>query len=137
MSNSGNDFFDYKSEKVHVNSVNKAYRDMNVRRYGVLFRLFGIALGFMLLVMLSWRLRGSDTTLTFTGFLDWLSGLNSVEVPYSFTEITIGGDWGPFDVIRNFLQMFLSVMSVVVWLFANLVNVCLYLVSFLQFLFLG
>lgn len=110
---------------------------INGKTVGFVVRIFFIITLVILFISILWRVRGGQTNLTFTGFLDWLSNLNYVDIDLSFVNMRIGGDWGWFDFMRNFLNIFASVFGVICWLFGNLLNVCLYVLDFLRFLFIG
>lgn len=116
-----------------INTINRSRSTFNFR---VLLRLLSIIAILILFIRLFWRLRGSSNTLNFTGFLKFLSNLNSVDIgAVNINSFVVGGDWGVFNFLRNFFNIFANLFGVVVWLSANVINVIRYLVAFIQFLF--
>lgn len=118
-------------EKMRRNSG----RQVAFSRAGIFLRLIVLVACFILFVRVFSRLRGGDSSLNFSGFLQWLSTLNTVDVSFDVDSFHIGGDWGWFDGFRNFLNFFATLFSVICWCFVNVYNVLLYVVSFLRFLF--
>lgn len=124
----------------NINNQYKNYkkqnRDLVFFRVGVLLRIVLIIFLLILLATVVWRVRGSNNTLTFTAFLEFLSNLNSVEIgQVDVSSFAIGGNWGIFDGLRNFFNVFSNLLGVLVWLGANVINVIRYIVAFVSFLF--
>lgn len=116
-------------------SVNRSYRNYRLGQVGTFFRVLGLIFFVVLFVRLFWSLRSGSSNLTFAGFLDWFSNLNSLDVNIDVSNFGIRGDWGLLDGLKNFFNIFAKAFGVIVWLFANLLNILLYCISFLQFLF--
>lgn len=116
-------------------SVNRSYRNYRLGQVGTFFRILGLIFCIILFVRLFWSVRSNSSSLTFTGLLDWFSNLNSLDISINVSNYEISGDWGIFNGFKNFLNIFAKAFGVIVWLFANLLNLLLYCISFLQFLF--
>ena len=74
--------------------------------------------------------------ITFTSFLEFIQSVPEVSFASNFIDLTILGDWGIFDFLRNFLNIFTNLMSVIVYLFGGLVQLLLYVVYIVRYLFL-
>lgn len=117
--------------------LNNERKNSNRHYAGMFFRLL-LLIGFcIILVRVVWRVRGNDTGLTFTGFLEWLSNLNSIDITVNVSNFFIVGDWGWFDFFRNFLNIFAQIFGVIVWFGASFLTVLNYLLSFVLFLTIG
>lgn len=132
----------YKANYVKDYNFNKSYENAKKGNRQHFFNNAGIVFRLMLLIFIGilflrvfWVLRGSSNTVNFTGFLEFLSNLNSVDVSISVADFSIGGDWGVFEFLRNFFNIFAQLFGVIVWLFSNIVNLINYLWQFVLFLF--
>lgn len=74
--------------------------------------------------------------ITFTSFLEFIQTVPEVSFATNFIDLTILGDWGVFDFLRNFLNIFTNLISVIVYLFGGLVQLLLYVVYIVRYLFL-
>lgn len=74
--------------------------------------------------------------ITFTSFLEFIQTVPEISFANSFIDLTILGDWGIFDFLRNFLNVFTNIFSVLIYLFGGLVQLLTYLVYLLRYLFL-
>lgn len=120
--------------------LSDASSDRNYRRYrmqqaGSMLRILFLVFLVLLGIRIFWQMRNGSSNLSFAGLLDWFSNLNSVEVNVDVGNFFIGGDWGIFDGLRNFFNIFAQAFGVIVWLFSNILNLLLYLVSFVRFIF--
>lgn len=106
-------------------------------RFGIVFRLLLVISFLILFIALFWLTRNTANPLTFAGFLEFLSGLNSVDVTFSISQFSISGNWGVLDFLRNFFNVFATFLGVIAWLGVNVYNVAMYLIQFIQFLFVG
>lgn len=132
----------YKVNYVKDYNLNKSFENAkrDNRQYffnsaGIVFRLMLLIFFGIIFLRVFWVLRGSSNTVNFTGFLEFLSNLNSVDINVSVSNFVIGGDWGVFEFLRNFFNIFAQLFGVIVWLFSNIVNVLNYVLQFIFFLF--
>lgn len=116
-------------------SVNRSYRNYRLGQVSTFFRILGLIFCIILFIRLFWSVRSNSSSLTFTGFLDWFSNLNSFDISINVSSYEISGDWGIFNGLKNFFNIFAKAFGVIVWLFANLLNLLFYCINFLQFLF--
>lgn len=80
------------------------------------------------------RISLNADTFTFTAFLEYISNAPAVDI--SFVELwNLGGNWGVFEFLRNFFNMFGSVLSFLVWLGKNIISVLQYVFYFVRFIF--
>lgn len=119
---------------------NKQIKDFKRSRFnfrvGIVSRLLFVILFLIILVRVVSVVRnGSNSNLSFTGFLSFLSTLNTVQINISYTDFLIGGNWGIIDNLRQFFNVFAGVFGVLIWLTSNIVNVLLYIISFIRFVF--
>lgn len=106
-------------------------------RFGIVLRLLLVISFLILFVALFWRTRNSSNPLTFTGFLEFLSGLNSADVNFSVSKFTIEQSWGILNPLRKVFNVVATFLGVIGWLGVNVYNVAMYLIQFIQFLFAG
>lgn len=74
--------------------------------------------------------------ITFTSFLEFIQSVPEVSFASNFIDMTILGDWGVFEFLRQFLNIFTNLISVIVYLFGGLVQLLLYVVYIVRYLFL-
>lgn len=117
----------------------KSYRSMQRQKFkhnlGSIFGVLGFIFFAILICRVFFKVNGSANNLNFSSFLNFLSNLNSVEVDLSFPDFGIGGSWGAFDFLRNFINLFSRILGVVVWLGKNIVNLLNYVIAIVNFLF--
>lgn len=119
-----------QSEKI----LRKSRRQIFFKRTGVILRLLLLISCFILFIRIFSRLRGGDSSLSFTGFLEFLSNLNSFDINIDLSDFTIGGDWGIIDGLRRFFNIFGYAFGVLVWVCSNVFNVINYVFQFVRFL---
>lgn len=129
-------------EKLEVQKQNysdkqfkKRIRNDSFRNVGFVFRIIGLIFLIMIAIGVFWKLRGSDNILITKNFLEWLGGLNRLDINLNVENFSIRGDWGIFDGLRDFLNIFTSIFGVIIWLFSNLLQLVLYIVDFIRFIF--
>lgn len=106
----------------------------NVHSYGR-FSILVLSICLLFVVAFFRSINGSDP-LTFTGLLETLS--NSPQIALTnFLDLSIGGDWGILDFFRDFINILGSVLSVVVWIFSQLIQCLQYFVFIVDFVFIG
>lgn len=91
----------------------------------------------LLIVSLMKTMLGSDP-LTFAGLLETLASAPSVDMSLaSFEIIPTITDWGAFQFIADFVNFFITVWNVQIYLAKGLFSVVSYLFYFVMFIFMG
>ena len=107
-------------------------------RYKFVFHSIFALLGFFCFVLLviSFVYKTNNSSyLTFRGFLDWLSSVNTTHFSVNVQDFTIVADWGIFNAIRDFLNIFGTMFGIIFFFGANLLNLLLFVSQFLVFIF--
>ena len=123
--------------KVKFNPTDKRkFRDnlKNIHFYNR-FTILTLFLCLLFFVAFFRSINGSEP-LTFTGLLETLSNSPKIALT-SFIDFSISGDWGFFDFFRDFINVLGSVLSVIVWLFSQLIQCLQYFVFIVDFVFIG
>lgn len=97
-----------------------------------------LSLIFMVLVvvMLFRKFTGNNTIPTFTSFLEMLTSIKTPTIPFSdFSFTTIASDWGIFNGFKSFLNMFVSLFNVLIFLANGLMTLGSYIYFFVRWLF--
>lgn len=82
------------------------------------------------------RFTFTGTTITFTGFLDFLQSCPSIDMPSSVIDnLTIPNSWGMFDFIRTFINSLGTITGTILWLLTNLLNGLMFIFYFIGFVF--
>lgn len=90
----------------------------------------------VILVMCVIRFTFTNSTISFTGFLEFLQNCPSVQMPSSFiNNLTITESWGIFDFLRNFVNSLGTILGTVLWLIGNLLNGIVFIFYFIGFVF--
>ncbi len=101
-----------------------------------LLLVFGSFICCLLIVVVTYQmLTGSDRSLTFKGFLDWLSDFHPLISDVSFVDHSILDSWGLFDGFRNFLNIFINIFDFALYCVKSAVNLISYATGFVGFLF--
>lgn len=77
---------------------------------------------------------GSDT-ISFNGFLDYLSSCPTLSFSYS-NVLYISGEWAILDGLRVFLNNIMIIPNFLIWVCKNLYNVLLFVFYFTRYLFI-
>lgn len=101
---------------------------------GMCVSVFAVLLCFMLIVSLV-RKTASGDPLTFSSLLNWLGNLRSFSLQVNISDFTIVADWGLFNFLRNFLNIFTTSFGILYFLGANLINLLIFIGQFLLFIF--
>lgn len=97
--------------------------------------IFGLVVGILLSVSLIRSLMGGSSV-TFGGLLQYLSCAPTINMSLkSFDIIPSFGDWGVFNFLSTFLNWFITIFNVLIFVFKGLAQVAVYLVYFIKFLF--
>lgn len=123
--------------KTSLNSKDKRKFKNNLKNthYYNRFTILTFLLCLLFVVAFFRSINGSEP-LTFTGLLETLSNSPKIALT-SFFDFSISGDWGFFDFFRDFINILGSVLSVVVWLFSQLIQCIQYFVYIINFVFIG
>ena len=99
------------------------------------YRIFNIIF-LVILIMCTIRFTFTNTTITFTSFLEFLQNCPSIDLPKSFiNNLTITESWGVFDFFRNFCNSLGTILGTAIWLIANLLNGIVFIFYFIGFVF--
>ncbi|MBE5735420.1 MAG: hypothetical protein E7361_03135 [Clostridiales bacterium] len=90
----------------------------------------------MLLIINFARSLFAGNDLSFSSFLEWLGNVDSAYFDVGITDFTIYGNWGVFDFLRGFLNIFTGLFSVIVFFCANLINLIFFVLQFVRFIFI-
>ena len=90
----------------------------------------------LLFIIAFFRSVNGSEPLTFTGLLETLSNSPKIALT-NFLDFSINGDWGFFDFFRDFINLLSSILSVIVWLFSQLIQCIQYFVYIINFVFIG
>lgn len=116
-------------------TYNKPHVSYNVGRgsFGI-FKLFFLILIMVLLVRFLYNPNSTVNTLS---FLDMLSDLPSVSSSFkSFWQmLEITSDWGLFNFLRDFLNFFVDIGSVAMWISGSIIDLLSFVLSLVQYLF--
>lgn len=77
----------------------------------------------------------SAPSLSFTSFLNSFSDVPTLDINWSILDNTIGGSWGPFDFLRNFINTMSVIISAFVYICGLLINLFISLAWAIRFLF--
>ena len=99
----------------------------------VLNVLFVIILS-LLIVNFARNFASNDNMLTFQGLMEYLSNIETIPL-IPINSLNIGGDWGWFNFIRDFLNLFTGLMTIAIWISTSAINCVVYLFKFVQLCF--
>lgn len=122
--------------RLFVYSTKNYAESTGVGGFGVLQVIFVI----LLLSALFSSLSGSPTSFTFSGLLEKLSTCPSLYGDWmtTLTDARIYNDWGQaFNWFRDFLNMFMNILSVGVYMCTGIVQLLLYAIFMLSVVFGG
>ena len=86
----------------------------------IFFILLFISLAFYLTT-------GTTSQITLTGLLNFFSTeMSSIDISWSLVDLTIVGDWGIFEFLRNFLNWFTTIIEVSISLFGMIYRVLVF-----------
>lgn len=125
----------FKPKKNIKYSKDKIYKKMGVdksSRFSI-FCLFVFIL--FLYAYVSYIRTGQVITISFKSLVEWLAEVPDVSSSFVLTDVSIGGDWGLLDILRNWLNFFISSFSVVVTLCGFIVQALILIVHFARFFF--
>lgn len=65
---------------------------------------------------------GMPFELSFKGFIEFLSNAPSFDISWSMVDLTIYGDWGIFNFLREFFNWFTDIWEVCITLFGMIIE---------------
>lgn len=96
-----------------------------------------IVVAFLLVATLFQSLSGATPTLTFSGFLQYMSNVPVLSGDWmlELNDMRIVADWGLANFIRDFLNILATMLSSLVFLFAGVAQLILYICFLVGYLF--
>lgn len=95
--------------------------------------IFGIIIFILLSISLySYLSDGNMSDLTLQSFLDILADAPSVDVSWSMVDLSITADWGTFNFLKEFFNLFISIIEFVLFIIGALwkgLNYILYIIN--------
>lgn len=110
----------------------KSYLSFNPNR-SVMFYLCFICVVVLIAFMLYHTASGSTTELTFSNIIDFLQNFPTLELSLDFTNGIIADSWGLFDFLRVTINLFITILNVISFLFKGIVNVLSTLIYFFTY----
>lgn len=94
---------------------------------------------FIIMVLLAFALYHTltmdDTQLTFSSLLDWLHNFHPILPDVQYVSNAIAGDWGLFEFLRVFLNIFIEVFDFALYAVKSFINLLSYISGFIVFMF--
>lgn len=108
-----------------------------VRSSGANF--FTIVFMCLFLIMFFSAATGLDTSFTFTGFLEGLADSPSIDTSWikTFNSLRITSDWDIFNFLRDFINTFMDIISVLLWLVTGIAQLVVYVGYLFRVFFSG
>lgn len=98
-------------------------------------RILSLVFLILLAVMIFRKFTGNNNIPTFTSFLEMLTNIETPTIPfvnYSFTSL---GDWGVFNWLRDFLNVFVDLFNVILFLVNGIISLFQYVTNFIMWLY--
>lgn len=82
---------------------------------------------------------GVDSHITFTSLIDSLADSPSIDTSWikTFNSMRIESDWSIFNFLRDFLNTFVDIISVLLWIITGIAQLIVYIGFIFRVLFLG
>ena len=82
---------------------------------------------------------GVDSHVTFTSLIESLADSPSIDTSWikTFNSMRIEGDWSIFNFLRDFLNTFVDIISVLLWIITGTAQLIVYIGFIFRVLFLG
>lgn len=118
---------------VNSKTLSKEKNSVRVVSFGIVTRVIAII---FCAILLSNIIRNvfSLGSVTFTGFLQYISSVPQINTSLSMSTLYISGEWVILDGFRVFLNTIMQPLNLLVFLAKNLWNCLLYVIYFLRFL---
>lgn len=127
---------DTKKQMVSISKTRTATKKLDSYNKADNFLSIVIVIFTILFVVSYVRSLLGASDITFASFLEFIQSVPEVSFASTFIDLTIVGDWGIFEFLRNFLNIFTNIFSVLIFLFGGLVQILLYAVYIVRYLFL-
>lgn len=79
---------------------------------------------------------GKLDTISFSGLLEYLSTVPDISTTFNLVNISIGGDWGMFDFLRDFFNFFCNCFNVLCSVSGFIWQGLIFIIWCIRFLFL-
>lgn len=79
---------------------------------------------------------GSITTISFKSLLEYFTTVPDITSSFYLSNFSIGGDWGLFEFLRNFLNIFANFFSVTFSVFGFLIQGLIFIFWCVRFFFI-
>lgn len=112
-----------------MNDLGNDKKSLFIAIAGVFFYLFL----FLFLISVFGVVNGGSE-MTLRSFLEMLQGVPSITIP-KFINYSIVGDWGVFNVFKNFFNLFIIGVNFVVYIATCGVQLITYMFYFISYLF--
>ena len=89
----------------------------------------------ILLVVNFFRSANNSTNINISSFLNFISNSNIPHIEFSINSFQIAGEWVILDGLRQFINILGSVFGSAVYMAVSVVNIIIYCVYFLAFIF--
>lgn len=99
------------------------------------FAVLGLILICILTVMLFRVLNNAPANITFNSFLDYISNVPDIKF-VNISDFSIVGDWGFFDFLRDFLNLFTKFIGFSIWFGQNVTNLIIWLFYIVSYIFI-
>lgn len=100
----------------------------------IVLNVFGVII-FSLLIVNFLRIMTGYGSLTFESLLNYLQNAPSFDFYSIVSNYSITTDWGLFNFLRDFFNMFISLFNVIVFLAKNVLNLINYIIYFIRLVF--
>ena len=94
---------------------------------------------FIIMVLLAFALYHTltmdETQLTFTSLLEWFQNFHPVLPNVAYVSNAITGDWGLFEFLRSFLNLFIQVFDFALYAVKSFINILSYVSGLIVFMF--
>lgn len=134
-----------KGDNNNYNLVNYNKRSVNISKKDVFYdrevksvptaRILSLVFLILLAVMIFRKFTGNNNTPTFTSFLDMLTNIETPTIPFVNYSFTTLGDWGVFNWLRDFLNVFVDLFNVILFLVNGIISLFQYVTNFILWLY--
>lgn len=124
-----------QNTKTEIKEVQSVKINHTGRFKGTTGSIFKVLIAILIGVALVRVLSGNEI-ISFQTLLEYLGNAPVVNMPFKFfNDLTIVGDWGLFNFLKDFFNLTTGVVSILVFLATGLINAIIYLTYFIRFIF--
>lgn len=93
------------------------------------YNFFTVIFLVLFLLMFFSAVSGTDYNFTFTSFLESLSDSPTVDTSWikTFNSLRISSDWDLFNFLRDFINTFMDIVSLLLWIVVGLSQLVVYI----------